>query len=76
MACIAGSSMRVTRNRGATACNAYTNGVLLHGIRLVQAEPARLQPVQPPEPILYIAGAPVTREHGSEAKADQDASQA
>lgn len=68
--------MWVTRNRGATACNAYTNGVLLHGIWPVQADPARLQPAQPPEPILYITRAPVTREHGSEAKADQDASQA
>lgn len=66
--------MRVTRNRRATARNAYSDGVLFHGVRPVQAEPAGLQPAQPPEPILYITRAPVAREHGTEAKADQDTS--
>ena len=37
LACIAGPSMRITRNRGATTRNACTNGVLLHGIWPVQA---------------------------------------
>lgn len=50
--------LNIARDGGTTSCNAYTDGVLLHGVRPLQAKPARLQPAQPPEPILYIAGAP------------------
>lgn len=67
--------MWVRRDGGAAARDADTNGVLPHGIWPVQAEPCELQPSQPFEPILHIAGAPLAREHGREAEADQDAGQ-
>ena len=67
--------MWVRRDGGAAARDADTNGVLPHGIRPVQAEPCKLQPSQPFEPVLHIAGAPLAREHGCEAEADQDAGQ-
>ena len=70
-----GTSLRVSCDRGTATCNAYTNGILPHGIRLVQAKPDKLQPSQPSEPVLRIAGAPLPREHGNEAKANQDSSQ-
>ena len=72
LACFAGSSMWVARNGGATSRNAHTDGVLFHGVRPLQAKPAHQQPAQHPQPVLYIPGAPFAREHGSEAKADQD----
>jgi hypothetical protein len=70
-----GTSLWVSCDRGTATCNAYTNGILLHGIRFVQAKPDKLQPSQPSESVLRIAGAPLAREHGGEAKANQDASQ-
>ncbi|CAL5053359.1 unnamed protein product [Urochloa decumbens] len=70
-----GTSLRVSCDRGAATCNAYTNGILPYGIRLVQAKPDKLQPSQSSEPVLHISGAPLAREHGGEVKANQDASQ-
>lgn len=70
-----GTSLRIGCDGGAATCNAYTNGILPHGIWLVQAEPDKLQPSQPSEPILHITWAPLAREHGVEAKANQDTSQ-
>ena len=66
--------MRVARNGGATSRDAYTDGVLFHGVRPIQAKPAQQQPAQSPQPVLYIPGAPFAREHGCEAKANQDTS--
>lgn len=64
--------MRVSGHRGAATRNADPDGVLLDGIWDVQTVPAREQPPEHPEPVLHIAGAAVTREHGGEAEAHQD----
>ena len=64
--------MRFARHRGAATRDVDSDGILLNGIRALQAVPARQQPSEHSKPVLHLARAPVTREHGGEAEADQD----
>ena len=51
----AGSSVWINGNRGAASCHVNTNGVLSHGIWLVQAIQVECQPKKSLEPIMHFA---------------------
>lgn len=67
-----GSSMWVNGDRGAASCYVNTNGVLSHGIWLVQASEAKCQPKKSLESNLDFSRALFTREYGFETETNKN----
>ncbi|KAL5980331.1 hypothetical protein ACLOJK_028239 [Asimina triloba] len=66
------SGVRFYGYRGATACNAHTDGVLPDGIWVVSAMPAEQQPTESVEPLMHLSGVALTGKYGFEAEANKD----
>jgi len=64
--------MWINGNRGAASCHVNTDGVLSHGIWLVQAIQAERKPKKPLESILHISGALLPREYGFKIETHKD----
>lgn len=68
----AGPVLWIGGNGRATPCDVGTDGVFPHGVRIIQAVPVHWQPKEPPQPVVHLPRASLSRKHGLEAEAYQD----
>lgn len=68
----AGPGLWIGGNGRAATCDAGTDGVFPHGLRVIQAIPVQWQPKEPPQPVLHLPRASLSRKHGLEAETHQD----